>query len=395
MHVVFPYLARWYSANWSRYHHLLTALARRGHQITVLQPPPRPGVRETNYWEVDGPPVPEIDLVDLRIPSSVWRTPLPLDRLFKKGLATLAARSALEQLVRRHPVDVLLLYNIPQVLLARAIKATVVVDVADDLLAMLAHETSPWAKPAVLPLASRALRDLLASADLVTTPSTVLAERLGGKVRVLPNGVDLGAIAGADGTAIRARYSPPILGFVGAFEYFVDFSLLLDVATQLQTCTFLLVGGGRQEPAVRAAARRRGLANVHFVAPVPYQQALDHMAALDVALIPFRPGPVTEAASPLKLFEYTALRKPIVSTPTAEICRIASDWVFFARTSTDWVTIVQALLRSPDQVTGKIDQACKTIAMQYQWDRLAVQWETFIRTAIDTTGHASKELHAV
>ena len=55
MRLLFPYMARWRSANWSRYHHLLTALARRGHQITVLQAPPLPGARETNYIDLDAP----------------------------------------------------------------------------------------------------------------------------------------------------------------------------------------------------------------------------------------------------------------------------------------------------------------------------------------------------
>ncbi len=381
MHLLFPYLARWRSANWSRYHQLLTALARRGHHILVLQPPSRPGVRETNFSEVECPPIPGIEVLDLDIPARLWRSPFPMDRLFKRGLATLAARRIIKELARRHAIDVLLLYNIPQVFLARAVKGTVVVDVADDLLAMLAHEAAGWARGATMSFGRRALRRLIAAADIVTTPSTVLAEQLGGMVHVLPNGVDLAALAQADGKEIRARYAPPILGFVGAFEYFVDFSLLLDVAARLRTCTVLLVGSGREEPAVRASARQRGLTNVHFVSAVPYREALNHMAAMDVALIPFRSSPVADAASPLKLFEYMGLRRPVVSTPTHEIRRIVGDVVHFAVTASEWVETIRRIVMTPQVAAAKIDRAYEKIQTRFRWDLLAGQWEHLIVAA--------------
>src|SRR5678815_3677547 len=40
MRILFPYLARWRSANRSRYHQLLAHLCRLGHQVFVLKAPP-------------------------------------------------------------------------------------------------------------------------------------------------------------------------------------------------------------------------------------------------------------------------------------------------------------------------------------------------------------------
>ncbi len=68
------------------------------------------------------------------------------------------------------------------------------------------------------------------------------------------------------------------------------------------------------------------------------------MAALEVALIPFRLGSVADAAGPLKLFEYLALRRPVVSTPTAEIRRLSSDWVFIAPTVGEWADLINGIL---------------------------------------------------
>src|SRR5205085_2935125 len=147
---------------------------------------------------------------------------------------------------------------------------------------------------------------------------------------------DVVATARADGAAIRARYPRPIIGFVGAFEYFVDFGLVLDTAERLPGYSFVLVGGGRELSRVQAAAEGRGLRNVYLPGPVDYRTALDHMAAFDVALAPFVADAVGDAASPLKLFEYSALRRPVLCTPTAEMRRIAGEWAHFGATVDEW-----------------------------------------------------------
>jgi glycosyltransferase involved in cell wall biosynthesis len=353
-----------------------------------MQAPPRPGVPETNYVEIAGPPTPEIDVVDIPVPPRLWRLSFPKDKLVKKGLVSLATWLSLRALAARYAIDVVLLYNVPQVVLAGAVPATVVVDVADDLLAMLDHEAGPLARRVVVPLAGRALRRLVTAADLVTTPSTVLAERLGAKARVLPNGADLREAALADGSGVRRSYSPPILGFVGAFEYFVDFDLVLDVAARLPSCTFLLVGGGRDLPKVRAQVARRGLSNVQFTGPVAYREALNYMAAFDIALIPFRAGPVADGACPLKLFEYVALKRPVVSRPTAEMLRIAADWVAFGATVDEWVEIVRSLLGSPREALTLVQRGYEALESTYRWDRIAVEFERLIESARerDSTG---------
>jgi glycosyltransferase involved in cell wall biosynthesis len=381
MRLLFPYMARWRSANWSRYHHLLTALARRGHQITVLQAPPLPGARETNYIDLDAPLPAGIEVVDLHVPAALWRPTWPLDKLAKKGLVTLAAWRTVRALARRRAVDVLLLYNVPQLVLARAFPGTLVVDLADDLLAMLEHEAGPLARPLLVPPATWAFRALVDSAQVVTVAASVMADRLDGRAVVLPNGVDLAAAARADGSAIRARYPRPLLGYVGAFEYFVDFDLVLDIAARLPACNFLLVGGGRRWAAVQAEARRRGLSNVHFTGPVPYAAALDHMAALDVALVPFTRGRVSDAISPLKLFEYLAVGTPVVSTPAEEAQRLAADWALFGSTAGEWVTLVESLLRAPDLGAQQVARAQADLAAHYQWDHLAAQLEALMEGA--------------
>lgn len=54
--------------------------------------------------------------------------------------------------------------------------------------------------------------------------------------------------------------------------------------------------------------------------PVDYKILPQYAYCFDVGIIPFRINEITEAVSPIRLFEYMALGRPIVTTNMAE-CR--------------------------------------------------------------------------
>ncbi len=62
------------------------------------------------------------------------------------------------------------------------------------------------------------------------------------------------------------------------------------------------------------------LENVHFLGARDYQVLQNYASKIDVLTIPFLINDITKATSPVKLFEYMALNKPIVTTDMDE-CR--------------------------------------------------------------------------
>ncbi len=377
MRFLFPYLARWRSANWSRYHQLLGELARQGHQVIVLEPPPRPS-RETNYTEYDVPLPPRLQTREVALPSGVWRRPLPFDKLVKKGLVSVVTQRSVARVVREERVDALLLYNIPQAFMVDA-PCRVVFDIADDLVTMLNFELGPLARLGPGQAARHLFQRLIERADLVTTCSAGLRAEIGPRAVLVPNGVDRAEIDGADGRALRPQFKPPIVGFLGAFEYFVDFDLALAAAARLPDVTFLLVGGGRAWEGVKAEVAARGLRNVVLPGPVPHALGLDYVAAMDVTLIPFTRDRVSDFASPLKLFEYMALGKPVLTTPGYEIEMIAGPYVTVVRDVEGLVAGIEAALAGGPAVEARVAAARRLVEERYTWDRIA---RTFL-TALD------------
>ena len=64
--------------------------------------------------------------------------------------------------------------------------------------------------------------------------------------------------------------------------------------------------------------------NIRWIPPQPYARLREFLCLFDLALIPFVLNDITRSTSPVKLFEYFALQKPVVAGDTAECRRYES-----------------------------------------------------------------------
>ncbi len=124
----------------------------------------------------------------------------------------------------------------------------------------------------------------------------------------------------------------PRVGFVGGIDrHTFDPQLFLDVAKRLPTFRFVMVG------ACSLPENWCDLENVHFMGRKPYEQVAAYMSACDVLIMPWNTSEWIQACNPIKLKEYLAAGKPVVSTPFPQLLRFeglvrtAKDANSFAR----------------------------------------------------------------
>ena len=182
--------------------------------------------------------------------------------------------------------------------------------------------------------------DLTRRADQVFVASATLLgakQELNPAVVHSPHGVDVALFQQASGgnllVAEGARgLRHPVIGFFGLIEAWIDLDLIAFLARSRPSWTFLLIG--RVAVDVGELAK---LSNVLFVGPQPYEDLARWAKAFDVAIIPYRLTEQVLHANPLKLREYLATGKPVVSVSTPEIrqfaeyVRIAEDRAQFLR----------------------------------------------------------------
>lgn len=77
----------------------------------------------------------------------------------------------------------------------------------------------------------------------------------------------------------------------------------------------LLVGGGADAESLTSEAGRLGLSGrVHHLPPVPNEEMPGLVALADAGVLPFPDLPGWRVSSPIKLFEYLAMEKPVILT---------------------------------------------------------------------------------
>jgi len=94
--------------------------------------------------------------------------------------------------------------------------------------------------------------------------------------------------------------------------------------------------------------------NVWMLGQKPYEQIPHYGKCFDVAIMPWKQNRWIEACNPIKLKEYLALGKPIVSTPFPELNKYL-DVVYLARTPKEFANCIKRAIRqdSPKLVTTR------------------------------------------
>ncbi len=185
-----------------------------------------------------------------------------------------------------------------------------VYDVTDDwLLASV-----PEAARARLESAEQILLEH-ADAVVVCSPALARSRGAGRSVELIPNGVDADRFR-APHPRPEALPPGPVAVYVGTLQDDrFDTELVVQLARERTDTQIVLVGPISLSPS--AAAALRGLANVHLVGPVDYEEVPAFLQHADVVIVPHRVNAFTESLDPIKAYECLAAGRPTVATPVA------------------------------------------------------------------------------
>ncbi|MCG3191858.1 MAG: D-inositol-3-phosphate glycosyltransferase [Thermoanaerobaculia bacterium] len=161
------------------------------------------------------------------------------------------------------------------------------------------------------------------------------------------------------------RPGAPVIGYSGALANWFDFELLASVSKLLPNMLFVLVGTDHDGSLEKSRLLSRP--NVHWLGPKPYEGLPDYIEHFDVATIPFRVNEVTASTNPVKLFEYFAAEKPVVSTALPEC--LAIPLVHCGRSAEEFAALLQTALSQKDD--ARFRSSASSLAREQTWDARA------------------------
>lgn len=142
----------------------------------------------------------------------------------------------------------------------------------------------------------------------------------GGKhIALVPNGADAEMFTAAGGGQdLRKQYGLDrkfVALYAGAHGMSNDLHVILDAAQSLQSdpeMMIVLLGDGKEKPALMQEANRRGLQNVLFLPPLPKTEMPKALGMADVCIAILKPIPLYRTVYPNKVFDYMAAGKAVV-----------------------------------------------------------------------------------
>ena len=85
--------------------------------------------------------------------------------------------------------------------------------------------------------------------------------------------------------------------------------------------------------------------NIHFLGRRSYDSLPSYVKAFSICIIPFRIYKLTDAINPIKLYEYLAAGKPVISTRLSEL----SDYkkiIYLANNNSEFLELVDKALNT-------------------------------------------------
>ncbi|QJC53873.1 glycosyltransferase [Paenibacillus albicereus] len=207
--------------------------------------------------------------------------------------------------------------------------------------------------------------DLIAKADLVIATSQLLYDKV---IEYNPNTL-LIRNAGEydhfsrvpegptpdDIKAIKGR----IIGYYGAISEWFDIELIERLATNHPEWSFVLIG----DTFGCDISKVEKLKNVYLLGEKPYSSLPNYLDRFDVCLIPFLVNNLTLSTNPVKVYEYLASGKPVVSVALPELVAM-KEVVYLANAYSEFEHYIQEAL---DESDVALQEKRKKFAKQNSW----------------------------
>jgi glycosyltransferase involved in cell wall biosynthesis len=279
--------------------------------------------------------------------------------------------------------------------LSKKLKIPMIYDIADDLPSMIAH--SPQI-PSIFrgggkwfgeKMVQRTIRQSVAVSattsafqDIYSIPRE--------KFNIIPNGVDTSLFRKVE-SSIRRELGLEydfVLGYVGVLREWVDLTPVYQVLKKLDTTKLLVVGQEGLYNENQELAKKFGVRDkVIFTGKIPYVHVPEYIAAMDVCTIPFKNNDISHNAVPLKLFEYMACEKPVISTNLAGVKNSVGNRILYCEKYEDFYSEILKLKKDGSPMNS-LQNNRKYVEEHYKWESIGMSVERILGNVYEIVSHS-------
>ena len=169
----------------------------------------------------------------------------------------------------------------------------------------------------------------------------------------------------------------PRFTYTGVIDERLNMELVGDLARKRPEWQIVMIG-----PVVKIEESELPRApNLHYLGQKPYADLPGYLKGSEVAIMPFALNDATRFISPTKTLEYMAARRPIVSTPIADVVAYYKEIVWVAAGGVDtFEACCQEALEAPPE---RLEEGV-AVARGQTWDALAERMNALLEESLTT-----------
>jgi hypothetical protein len=151
------------------------------------------------------------------------------------------------------------------------------------------------------------------------------------------------------------------------------------------TIHFLFIGAGAKKQEIVRLAREKNLQNVTFLDPVSKEMVAEFLSISDVSLVPLLKSETFKAVIPSKIFEASAMQKPVLLGVDGEAREIVEGYgaglYFKPENEPDFLAKLR-LIREDTTLYKKLQEGCLNLAADYDRKRLALKMFDLLKEVV-------------
>lgn len=150
-----------------------------------------------------------------------------------------------------------------------------------------------------------------------------------------------------------------IIGYYGAIEEWLDYDIIEKLSEKFE---IVMIGTPNFVP-----ENVRENKSIHFLGHKKYEDLKDYSFSFDFSIIPFIVNDLTNSVSPVKFFEYLAIKKPIISSAISEMIKYDSKYIKIYKE----VDEIIDFMSETDFISTELEEQFNEILSENSWTKRA------------------------
>lgn len=224
--------------------------------------------------------------------------------------------------------------------------------------------------------------EIIKRVDFVFCTSTELKrlmERFSSNVFLLPNAADIEIFKCSNNLNTTrpddiSSIQVPIIVYTGHIDVRIDYELLVFLLQKLTTYCFLMIGPHSLKS--EQILELEMYPNIKFIGRKRLEELPAYLKYAACAIIPFKCNSLTKSIYPLKINEYLASGKPVVSTPFSEDIIEFSDVIRVAQSNIEFAEGIREYIENgKSSSSDQVERRLKFVENNNWKNRVSMFWD--------------------